>query len=183
MASTTKRNFTLVNALILVAATAIGLALLRPALDDLSGLGTALTIDWSWEGAATGFFWGLLFAPPFLVAWSLAVLVLILRRPRTRANSPGFVMTAAAVAASVPVIVSYLTQSPLRPLNYVRVLTKDLPYTVSNFVIGSAVALALVSRLMPRPDWTDRLAWALGLAWVLYAFLGWPRSYFFEFGE
>src|SRR3954453_16389755 len=47
--STLKRYFTLVDAVILIAATAGGFALLRPALDDLKFLG------WDWAEVAMSF--------------------------------------------------------------------------------------------------------------------------------
>jgi hypothetical protein len=60
---TPKRYFTLVDAVIFIAATAGGLALLRPALDDLKFLGEGMLGDWDWAGIAMRLFYGLLYAP------------------------------------------------------------------------------------------------------------------------
>jgi hypothetical protein len=175
---TPKRYFTLVDVVILIAATAGGLALLRPALDDLKFLG-----GWDWAEMATSFFYGLLYAPPLLIAWSVGTLALSLRQPRPPlrilARSPGFVINTAVVAGLLLAFFDYLTQTRVNPPSYMHVLTLDVPFAVRNSVIGSMVALALFHRLRPRSVWTDWLGWAMGLLWIVIALLSWPRGHYF----
>jgi hypothetical protein len=186
--STPKRYFTLVDAAILVAATAGGLALLRPALDELKDLFSALLGDQGWAGMeiVPSFFCGLLYAPPVLMMWSVATLALSLRQPRPPLRilirSPGFVMNSAVVVGSLLVLFDHFTQSTITHGSYMRILSLDVPSAVRNSVIGAMVALALFRRLRPSPVWTDRLGWSLGLLWIVIALLSWPRSHYFGFG-
>jgi hypothetical protein len=177
---TPKRYFTLVDVVTLIAATAGGLALLRPALDDLKFLG------WDSAEIAMSFFHGLLYVPPILIAWSVGVLALSLQRPRPPlsilARSPGFVINAAVLVGLLLAVFDYLTQTRINPPTYMHVLTLDVPFAVINSVIGSMVALALFRRLWPPPVWTDWLGWSMGLLWVAIALLSSPRGHFFYFG-
>jgi hypothetical protein len=178
---TPKRYFTLVDGLILIAATAGGLALLRPALHDLKFLG-----GWDWTETAMSLFYSLLYAPPLLIAWSVGTLALSVRQPRPAlrilARSPGFVVNNAVVVGSLLAFFDYLTQTRVNPPSYMHVLTLDVPFAVRNSVIGSMVSLALFRRLWPAPVWTDWLGWSMGLLWVVTALLSWPRGHYFCFG-
>ncbi len=153
---TPKRYFTLVDVVILIAAKAGGLALLRPALDDLKFLG-----GWDWAEIAISLFHGLLYAPPLLIAWSAGILALSLRQPRpplgVLARSPGFLINIAALVGSLLAFFDYLTQTRVHPPSYMHVLTLEVPFAVRNSVIGSMVALTLFRRLWPAPVWTDWL--------------------------
>lgn len=177
---TPKRYFTLTDAAILIAATAGGLTLLRPALDDLKFLGPG------WAEVAISFFHGLLYAPPLLIAWSVGSLALSLRQPRPPlgilTRSPGFVVNTAVVVGWLLAFFDYLTQTRVNPPSYMNVLTLDVPFAVRNSVIGSMVALALFRRLWPLPVWTDWLGWSMGWLWVVIALLSWPRGHYFAFG-
>jgi hypothetical protein len=175
----------LFDAVILIAATAGGFALLRPALENLKDLGANVTGDRGLAGIASSLFYGLLYAPPLLMAWSIATLAISLRQPRPPlrmlARSPGFVMNIAVVVALLLVFADSLMPTATNPSGYMHILTLDVPSAVRNSVIGSIVSLAFFRSFWPRPVWTDRLGWALGLFWVVIALLSWPRAHFFLF--
>jgi hypothetical protein len=181
---TPKRYFTLLDAVILIAATAGGFAILRPALDDLKFLQGNLNFL-GWTGIAMSFFYGQLYAPPLLTGWSVGTLALSLRQPRPHlsvlARSPGFVINSAALVGSLLAFFDYLTQARVNPPTYMHVLALGVPLAVRTAVIGSMIALALFRRLWPRPVWTDWLGWSIGLLWVVIALLSWPRGHYFYF--
>jgi hypothetical protein len=183
---TPKRYFTLVDAVILIAATAGGLALLRPALADLKSLDWNWTLARDWTVVAMSIFHGLLYAPPLLIAWSVGTLALSLLQPRPPlgilTRSPGFVVNIAVLVGWFLAFFDYLTQTRVNPPSYMHVLTLDVPFAVRNSVIGSMVALALFRRAWPPPVWTDWLGWSMGWLWVVMALLSWPRGQFFAFG-
>jgi hypothetical protein len=176
-----KRNFTVLDALILIAATAGGLVLLKPALDDLRFLHS-----WDWEEPAMSFFYGMLYAPPLLIGWSVGTLALSFRQPRPPlgilARSPGFVINAAVIVGALVAFFDYLTLTKINPPSYMHVLTLDVPSAARDCVIGSMVALAMFRRPCPRPVWTDRLGWIMGSLWIVIALLRWPRGHYFVFG-
>jgi hypothetical protein len=74
MHSTRNRRFTLIDAIALIAATAIGLALLRPALSPLKTRNMTFWGRWPW--IESSILHGLLYATPVLFAWSVATLAL-----------------------------------------------------------------------------------------------------------
>jgi hypothetical protein len=104
---TTSRNLRLSDAMVLVAATAVALALFKPYHDAMDPLSWKPTI-----GPATPFtgwingFWGCLVRIfPFGIAWTLAILILSFRRPRPRCarlvRQPGFIASVMAVLVVV----------------------------------------------------------------------------------
>lgn len=183
MPSTVKRRFTLIDAITLIAATAIGLALLRPALSPLKARNMGFFGRWSW--LEWSIFHVLLYVTPVLFAWSVASLALSLRQPRrpfrSIARSPGFVINIAAIAGVLCSSMHYVGQTAIdsgrADMIYMHVVSTGLPGDVGYFVVGSLVALALFRRLRPRPIWTDRLGWTLGWVWVGMAILSWSRVY------
>ncbi len=118
MLPTRKRRFSLIDAVALIAATAIGLALQRPALIPLNARNMSFSGRWPW--LESGIFHGLIYATPVLFAWSVATLVLSLRQPRPSfrsiARSPGFVMNTAAIAGVFCISMHYLGQTAINPV-------------------------------------------------------------------
>ena len=114
-ALTVRRWLRLSDAVILIAATAVGFALVRPALSVLKADPVRLM-----GGAAEyAIFYGLLYGTPVLVACSLALVGLSMRRPRPPlrrlAWSPGFVVNAAAVLGVFVLLLHYLGQTLIDP--------------------------------------------------------------------
>ena len=60
---------------------------------------------------------------------------------------------------------------------YMHVLSTNLPGDVGYFVLGSSLPLVLRRQWRPRPTWTDRLGWLIGMLWVVMALLTWARLY------
>jgi hypothetical protein len=178
-----KRHFTLIDAVALIAATAIGFALARAALTLLTarGMRSLARPRWIQYGALHGMLWTI----PVLFALSIAILALSLRQPRPRSRliirSPGFVMNIAAISGVFCVSLHHMGEMALDPgrvdVIYVQMVSSRLPGDVGYFVAGSLVALALFGRLRPRPIWTDRLAYSIGWLWVGMTLLHWARVY------
>lgn len=183
MPSTVKRRFTLTDAAILIAATAIGLALLRPALAPLQVRRMGFFGRWPW--LESSIFHGLLYVTPVFFALSAASVALSLRQPRrpfrSIARSPGFVLNVSAIAGMLCMFMHYAGQTAIDPgradMTYMHVVSTGLPGDVGYFVIGAVITLGLFRRLRPRPIWTDRLGWTLGWVWVGMAILTWCRVY------
>ncbi|MGO9466671.1 MAG: hypothetical protein ACLQIB_51640 [Isosphaeraceae bacterium] len=195
---TTPRKFLLSDAIVLVAATAIGLAVFKPYHEALGPLRWTGPI-----GPATRFIgliqgsWGCLVrAFPFAMAWTLAILVLRLRRPRARwrrlIRQPGLVAGLAAVLVCAWRLAGFATMyarvfgDPGLAVFNVRFtggiggfvagmpgwLVFDLDHFVNTMaMIGVAVAASwvflLVSRQWrPERSWIDRAGRALGWFWI-----------------
>jgi hypothetical protein len=83
---TTGRSFLLSDAIVLVAATAVGFAVVRPYYSTMA------LLDWTppipqaapFNGWIKGLWGCLVLAAPLVMAWTLAILSLRLRRPRDR---------------------------------------------------------------------------------------------------
>lgn len=176
-----KRRLTLSDFIILVAAIAVGFALVRPALSYLEANPVKLM-----GGAADyAIFYSLLYGTPVLIACSLALVALSLRHPRPSMHrlirSPGFVVNAAAILGLLVITLHYVGQTLIDPSRaagtYMHVLSTGLPGEVGYFVIGSLLPLALSGHWRPRPSWTDRVCWLVGILWVIIALLSWSRLY------
>src|SRR5262245_48409691 len=132
--TTPKRYFTLVDAIILIAAAAVGLALLRPAFNELKFLGEFMLGKSGWEGIAMSFLYRLLYAPPLLIAWSVGTLALSLRQPRPPLHiltrSAGFVVNTAVLVGLLLAFFDYFTQTRIMPRSYMQRLTLDVPFAV-----------------------------------------------------
>jgi hypothetical protein len=89
------------------------------------------------------------------------------------------VINTAVIVGSLLAFFDYLMHMMIRPPTYTHFLALDVPFAVRNSVIGSMVALAFYRRLRPRPVWTDRLGWAMGLIWLVIGLLSWPRGTIF----
>ncbi len=172
MSDATRRRFTIAEMLLLVVVTAIGLAGARfgAALLDLEEV-------ISGDAPGRAYFEQLyVFGAPLIVAWSLAVLILSLRKPRPAlrhiAGRPGFVACAAILLAFVERSIYFavlVVHDNSRAA--VAVWYPNTVITLSGhaglMIIGAWLALRLGRRWRPGPTWVDRLGCVLGLCWVL----------------
>jgi MFS family permease len=193
MPSAKRRTFTLLDALALVAATALGLAGLRFALGELRDVREEL-----WESLATiaspgdsrpflwavGAVYGLTVSVlvPFCWAWTLTILALRLRNPHPRlsrlSRQPGAIACYSASIVLVPSLfglvflglLSWLYfdvryESPVwqKCLGFFFLL---LPASTGIAVIGSWATLFAGRRCLPEPTWIDRTGRMLGVYWI-----------------
>jgi hypothetical protein len=177
-----RRRFTLVDAMILVAATAGAMAWVRANYEW-----RVFELTWGWyyrRGYYVEFVQDLIrLAWPFLLAWTLATLVLRTRPPRPAprrlARQPGLVAGCAVVvgAAAVawPAVVGALAGlyqiDPLthQPASYWVGMSRGvgLPEAVGLAVTAAWLTLALGGRWRPEPSWIDRAGRALGACWIV----------------
>lgn len=163
------RRFTLLDVMILIAATAAGLAFVRFTLPDTwrqFGARRGPPSRWSWLVKATGF--GAIGTSPLVACWSLALSALRLRRPRPPwrrlRGRPGFVAGVAAGIGSAfggAIFVPYYLNH--QPGGEWALLAS---YPMGYAIAGAWAALALTGRWRPTPDWFDRLGRALGVYWI-----------------
>jgi hypothetical protein len=196
-----RRFFNLVDAMVLVAATAVGLGIARGIWDALwtstnasvnvGPVGPALLLAAHWTVVAY----------PFLVAWTIALLSLVFlsRRFRPTAgdllNRPGATACSAAALAitigtvnlAVLILVVMARNGTIwnsREMIECCVDAVRLNIGVELGMPGLAVTvawstLALNGRWQPEPNWLDRAGRSLGLAWVvLMVFHPWITSIF-----
>ncbi len=167
------RRFTILDAMVLVVATAAGLALLR----------------WTWKvtefsGSLTGFQQfdlielGLRATFSFLATWTPALLILRLVRPRPRwrelARQPGMVACAAATLVLAWEAAAILGTGLVTP-RFARsrgvfffpfVLSYQEVPKVASVVAGAWLTLALGGRWRAEPGWVDRSGQVVGVAWL-----------------
>ena len=193
------RAFFISDGMILVAATAVGFAILRFVLGDLQDLRAELNESWSalfappdgrspWSWAIISGY-GLLMTimSPFCWSWTLATSLLCLRRPRPPlrrlVRQPGVV---ACFTASCGLVVPMAGLVWLLLVWY-RVPTLDFdasewqktfavlfiltPAFTGFAVAGAWLTLLLGRRWRPEPTWFDRIGRVLGLYWVGCVFL------------
>lgn len=175
------RRFTLLDAIVLIAATAAGLGLAR---EGMTGPAMARL---SFEGGLLDrpLFYGTIVMTALLAAWSPAALILAARGPRQSwkrlARQSGFLLNASALAAALVITLRYGLQAAIStnrgPTLLMHVLSVGLPSEVGLFVAGAAFALLLLGRPGPAPAWIDRLAFALGISWVMLTVLTWARFF------
>jgi hypothetical protein len=163
-----ERRFTIFDAMVMVAATALGLALVRWVESPISVPGTraGFLVYWPWSGAPAS----------IISAWALALLVLRLVQPQGRRRmaicEPGTIAGLASLAAmglgAVRLaIVDLLDRNPsnlaVYPVwNYWGYATEHAPEVVA----GSWLALWLSGRWSAVPSWIDRTGRLLGVYWI-----------------
>jgi hypothetical protein len=194
----TGRRFLLSDAIVLVAATAAGLAVVKPYHETMALLDWAPPIESA--GAFSGWIkglWGcLVLIAPVVMAWTLAILVLRLRRPRERwrrlVRQPGLVagLMAAVVLgwrfvgfATMCVRVNGRTSLSILTVRHGSLSglwggwpQRNLLFETDHFLdtmatIGVAVAASWMLLLASRrrcsePSWIDRTGRALGWFWI-----------------
>jgi hypothetical protein len=180
------RQFTFLDAIVLIAATAIGVALSREPWSILAGNWPAL-IDHGMDH------WSIILevleeAPavvePSLLAWSTAVFLLGLRPPRPRfrrlTRQPGWVACGLSLFPLVVHGVIFLSLLPIRGwpafFNHSYLLGTWLGVEVGAAVVGAWLVLLFTRRWRAERNWIDRAGRVLGLGWIL-AFM--VASWFF----
>ncbi len=178
------RKFNLIDAMALVAATAIGLMMVR-------SLG--LPFDWkvlflglpegqSGFNALRSGFTLVLALSPILALWTIALLFLRLRNPRptvrTLTRQPGFVCTF-AVALTIAVGVANLAIATVitwarhgwsitAPYSgWLWAFACSLPAFCGHALAMAWVFQALSGNLCSEPSWIDRAGRALGITWIV----------------
>lgn len=162
------RPFTILDAMILVGASAAGLALARTIFND------ALTMPHSpmWVARPITY---------FLLAWTLALIPLRLRRPRPPLRrlmvQPGMAACCAvAIVTAIDAISWTIYGAQLDPQHARQMLARY--WRGHSQHPGPAVALtwlglALSRRWRPEPGWLDRLGRAVGALWLLTLLCDW----------
>jgi hypothetical protein len=192
MAATPPRRFTLADAMILVAATALGIAISREGQRSVSsiilfldGIGTPdpfARLKPVLSPPARGIVaWG-----PVLTCWALALLALRLRRPRPGRRrlfaSPGvaacfFAVLLVAFRTAESAWTSSLTYDVYgADLVWSSLQTPNLPHALqdgsTSATVGFGVAalwiwMAVSGRWRPEPHWIDRMGRILGVTWLV----------------
>jgi hypothetical protein len=176
MPSQTIRKFTVVDAMLLIMATAIGIVLVRAILPNVTAMIMSILADLAHppkQGvSATADAWqvALLAGSPLLAAWTVALLLARLGRPRPHLRrvlrQPGAVACAVATLAMavdatwiIPIWVR--GASPLKAA-YSFVYHFDVGFAV----LGGWAVLVLSGRWRPEPSWIDRAGRIIGATWI-----------------
>ncbi len=163
------RLFTVLDAMILVAATAVGFAVIRGCSPEFytypyTPIPPPPWLNWSarvFSGWAS-------YVSPLPAAWTLAALMLRLRSPRPSMRrlmrQPGAVSSSAATLLILLGCVHYL-------LDLNNPSWHDIPFEFTVFSLGGGVAsawltLALSMRWRAERSGIDRLGRALGVYWL-----------------
>jgi hypothetical protein len=180
------RKLTLADAMLLVAAVALGSFLARETNPNLTsaiahikhdptpGMRQLLSIEASLKVVV-----------PFLAVWTPALLLLRLRQPRPclkrLARQPGAVASAVATLAIAIVAVWILS---LWAAGSRFMLSSDLAgaflgYSseISFAVAGGWSVLAFSGRWRSEPSWIDRTGRATGVAWIATVGLHWSKYF------
>lgn len=171
-----RRRFTLADAMILIAATAVGLALTRLNLEVLKTGPAGRIRPIRSIGELMEMLPQLAVASlPGAAMISLALGLIRLRRPRPSirriARQPGALACLAAVASAVGLpLLMYLAclAAPRRVPggDWPLVIVLILPMQVGCSVAGAWLALAARRSWRPEPSWIDRAGRLLGLYWI-----------------
>jgi hypothetical protein len=179
------RRFSIGDGLILIAATAVGLAATRTLVKDVAPRPFRAAIEMGRQrGSGVEAAWALacvltvFLVVPMLAAWTAGGLLVSLRRPRPPwrrlALRPGS-MACLAAMATFP-IASFLT--------YRAWMSRSGAIMAESYVFGSLafgtaqagaavfwcwVGMDVAGRWGPKPTWPDRLGRALGVAWIVAA--------------
>ena len=196
-----RRAFRLLDAMILIAATAVGFGIVRQmdsygfsdAYNHIRGsLEAALNLGWPFRAGA----WlspefvvalselGLLFVP-WLFALSVAVILIEWRDSgrslRLHPVRPGMMMALAPLLAiwlvSLPPMFAWLISEARVPISF-EIPSSDQLFYVSALVGGLAVIVSWMTMLRSgvwraESNWVDRLGRLLGLLWSLASFTFW----------
>jgi hypothetical protein len=182
MPSATRRRITLLDLLILIAATGAGLALQRICIrgleaQTLSRRPGALTISYITASVT--------YASALLAPWSLALIILSLRGPRPTfhrlARGPGFIACAAATSGITLYLTVCLAQSAMGKLTFNAAstwrITETFAIYASLMVAGSWLTLALGARWRMETNWVGWAGRALGIGWISLLLLGFLRIF------
>jgi len=184
MRATERRSFGITDGMVLIAATAVGLAMTRLIVPDVTPqeiwetLTTPPRDGWSFFDALEMFAEkGAILIVPSLAAWTLATLIMRLRAPRSPwrrlTRQPG--MMASLLATAVTGLVSigsallWPKPNPFHSLDWSPVIVMFGSLLVGSFVLSSWVTMAVCGRWRPEPTWLDRLGRFLGVLWIAIA--------------
>jgi hypothetical protein len=168
-----RRRFTMLDILVLVAATAVGLASARwyPAVEGLRTSTRPLN-----DRIANAVYLASNVTVPLLLAWSVADLILCLRGPRPPirrlARQPGAIAALVATAVGVfdlAVVIAGVASHPGHTMTFVarvRIMASNAPMVIAPGVFGAWMTLALCGLWRPDRSWLDRFGRVLGLAWI-----------------
>ena len=179
------RRFTLADAALLIAALAIGAAMVREPIRqmNLSFINNA-QFGWWFNNR-----WWAYVAAPLLAPTTVAVVVLGLRRPRPpRAElfrGPGIV---ACTAASVALALRGVAEFPRYLTGQGWMAGPIMPWVGSAAYVGYAVLaawaiLVLSGDWRSRSGWIDRLGVALGACWALAPFEAIHNDLYYRGGD
>lgn len=168
----TGRRPGLLDGMLFIAATAVGLALWRAFESSVRAAGPNFGVRWSW--------YQLMSAGYILGPWSLALLAASARQPRPGlrrlATRPAFVVGLAlllvlaieAVAVGAAMAIRGPRASVLMngPGELLPIL---IPWHVGNALAVSWAVQASRGRRRWRAGWLDRLGWAVGSCWIALA--------------
>jgi carbon starvation protein CstA len=172
------RRFSLLDAMVLIAATAAGLTIDRVFWSDMHG----------WDGAVLKHFRdltsaGIILSVPLAAMWTIATLALQLRRPRYRLRRllerPG---TAACCAATVALALGaglVICASRGTPISFASrlIMGYGLPMMAGSAVTAVCTVSMIAREYRAAPDWNDRLGRLIGLYWVMSTLvLGWALT-------
>jgi hypothetical protein len=190
-----RRRFCLRDAMILVAATAVGLG-------AMDWIGRASQGALSWAGVSE--YWEAFLRPssngwpddsrltilllagrllallslPLFAAWTLALIPLRLLGPRPRfrrlARRPGvtaaWATSVALTYAAIQVGVSELISGEIVPEDLAIDVVSMVPMLVGLAVLASWTTLLVGRRWRPEPSWIDRLGRLAGIYWIVAGF-------------
>jgi hypothetical protein len=170
--NTSERPFTIVDAMILIAATAVGLGVIR---DWTAPVFTYVLRTHEVPSPSGLLMIAELTLVPILFYWTIAVVGIRLRRPRPSlrrlGRQPGLVACLAVILATLisfsigryPVLFSGKAQpGELSSL----LMNLSPPHMVAPGVAVAWMVLAVSSRWRPDPGWIDRLGRSVGFAWL-----------------
>jgi hypothetical protein len=170
-----RRRFSLLDAMILIAATAVGLGLVRVTFSNLATWMPQVFTKWppmmAMHYRVTGF-------GPLLASSSVAMIWLHLIPPRPSfrqlARSPGF---AASLASGLGIVLCFATNGVEQLVLWVRgmpvvplyLTVNGMPMTVVIAIASAWVSITAGRRWRRRRglDWRERLALAVAWAWIL----------------
>lgn len=174
------RRFTLLDAMVFLAATATGLALWRPHLELMW-----LEMNRYWPRDIRWFWYNITRSVDVLVPWSLALLVLSLRQPRSArlASRPsaivGIVVSAGLIMWAVLLLIAMCIKgtSSVRSLTGIWFRTGLLLPTQVALSLASVWLLGIIRSEERRSlDWLEMMGWVLGSCWVVLGVLS-PALY------
>ncbi len=180
MPPSTRRRITLLDLLILIAATALGLALLRICMSGLR----AQTLSRRPGSLAISYITAAeTYASALMAPWSVALLVLSLREPRPPvhrlARRQGFIACAAPTTGLVLCLTLHLTQSAMVKLTLdagsIWRITDTFAIYASLMVGGAWLAFSLGARWRNETNWVGWAGRILGIGWISLLLFGFLR--------
>jgi hypothetical protein len=183
LSAPTRRKLTLFDLLTLIAATAVGLALLRVSIDGMEDRVMAKSPGTLIQSRITAC---RTYASCFLAPWSVAILVLKLRTPRASSQrmerEPGFIACVAANSGVALYVILCLIQFAMGKLLFTPFAISRITWSLVNYaalmVTGAWLSLVLDSRWRSETDWVGVAGRIVGISWIGVFLLGWIRVVF-----